>query len=203
MEVVQSYYKPAARGVIPTMELFTSDDIHYNRASDLLAYLVVYSDELKSMERENPHPKNNHPNTPQNHGNTSTTFNHDELIGEPWKTVNRRAKKEMKYNKISTGITKGEGTQEGKQRSPLFNTGSKHEGNYEVNQDEGKEDEKGNPDPSHNVVNFFFTNFPPDWNKTDLHGLFAEVREIAELYMALKVSKAGRKFGFASFFLSW
>ncbi|GJZ17271.1 nucleotide-binding alpha-beta plait domain-containing protein [Tanacetum coccineum] len=85
-------------------------------------------------------------------------------------------------------------------RSPLFNTGSKHEGNYEVNQDEGKEDKKGNPDPSHNVVNFFFTNFPPDWNKTDLHGLFAEVGEIAELYVARKVSKAGRKFGFARFF---
>ncbi|GJZ18090.1 hypothetical protein Tco_0554213 [Tanacetum coccineum] len=47
--------------------------------------------------------------------------------------------------------------------------------------DEGKEYEKGNLDPSHNVVNFFFTNFPPDWNKIDLHGLFVEVGEIADL----------------------
>ncbi|GJV76586.1 nucleotide-binding alpha-beta plait domain-containing protein [Tanacetum coccineum] len=89
-----------------------------------------------------------------------------------------------------------------KTRSPAIpaREGSKHEGNYKFNQDEGKEDEKGNPDPSHNMVNFFFTNFPSDWNKTDLHGLFAEVEEIAELYVARKVSKAGRKFGFARFF---
>ncbi|GJT89946.1 nucleotide-binding alpha-beta plait domain-containing protein [Tanacetum coccineum] len=96
----------------------------------------------------------------------------------------------MKYNKSSTRITKGEGTEEGKQRSPLFNTRSKHEGIYKVNQEEGKGDEKGIPNPSHNVINFFFTNFPPDWNKTDLHGLFAEVGEIADLYVARKVSKA-------------
>nr|GEU64295.1 putative nucleotide-binding alpha-beta plait domain-containing protein [Tanacetum cinerariifolium] len=94
---------------------------------------------------------------------------------------------------------KGKGTQEGKQRSPLFNMRSKHEGIYKVKQDEVKGDEKRKPGPRHNVVNFFFINFPPDWNKADLHGLFAKVEEIAYLYVARKVSKAGRKFRFACF----
>ncbi|PWA92421.1 nucleotide-binding alpha-beta plait domain-containing protein [Artemisia annua] len=138
--------------------------------------------------------------TPHNHGNTTTPFNHDELTGEPWETVNRRANKEAKYNKSSAGITKGEGVQEGKQRLPLFNMVSKQEGVHKVNQDESEGDEKGKHDPSRNVVNFFFTNFPPEWNKADLHELFAEVGEIADLYVARKVIKAGRKLGFARFF---
>ncbi|PWA38813.1 hypothetical protein CTI12_AA577930 [Artemisia annua] len=49
-------------------------------------------------------------------------------------------------------------------------------------------------------MNFFFTNFPPEWNKVDLQELFAEVGEIANVYVARKVSNAGKRFGFARFF---
>nr|GEU34049.1 nucleotide-binding alpha-beta plait domain-containing protein [Tanacetum cinerariifolium] len=51
-----------------------------------------------------------------------------------------------------------------------------------------------------NVVNFFFTNFPPEWNKANLHDLFVEVREISDVYVARKLTKAGKRFGFARFF---
>ncbi|GJV15056.1 hypothetical protein Tco_1360379 [Tanacetum coccineum] len=45
--------------------------------------------------------------------------------------------------------------------------------------------------PRRDVVNFYFTNFPSDWNKVNLHDLFAEVGEIANVYVAKKVSKTG------------
>ncbi|GJV37429.1 nucleotide-binding alpha-beta plait domain-containing protein [Tanacetum coccineum] len=51
-----------------------------------------------------------------------------------------------------------------------------------------------------NVVNFFFTNFPPEWNKANLHDLFVEVGEISDVYVARKLTKAGKRFGFARFF---
>ncbi|PWA86506.1 nucleotide-binding alpha-beta plait domain-containing protein [Artemisia annua] len=76
---------------------------------------------------------------------------------------------------------------------------SKQERVQEGVQDEGEGDEKRKRD-SRNVVNFFFTNFPPEWNKVDLQELFAEVREIANVYVARKVSNAGKRFGFARFF---
>ncbi|GJV85646.1 hypothetical protein Tco_1525544 [Tanacetum coccineum] len=48
--------------------------------------------------------------------------------------------------------------------------------------------------PRRDVVNFYFTNFPSDWNKVNLHDLFAKVGEIANVYVAKKVSKTGHKF---------
>ncbi|GKA53478.1 hypothetical protein Tco_0746793 [Tanacetum coccineum] len=45
--------------------------------------------------------------------------------------------------------------------------------------------------PRRDVVNFYFTSFPSEWNKVNLHDLFAEVGEIANVYVAKKVSKTG------------
>ncbi|GJW69796.1 DETOXIFICATION 16-like protein [Tanacetum coccineum] len=53
---------------------------------------------------------------------------------------------------------------------------------------------------SRNMVNFFFTNFSPEWNKANLHDLFVEVGEISDVYVARKLTKAGKRFGFAWFF---
>ncbi|GKD43428.1 nucleotide-binding alpha-beta plait domain-containing protein [Tanacetum coccineum] len=61
-------------------------------------------------------------------------------------------------------------------------------------------DEKRKRALRQNVVNFFFTNFPPEWNKANLHDLFVEVGEISDVYVARKLTKAGKRFGFARFF---
>lgn len=55
---------------------------------------------------------------------------------------------------------------------------------------EGKEKREQFPSHNHNLVNFFFTNFPPEWNKANLYHLFADVGEIANVFVARKVSKA-------------
>ncbi|PWA92948.1 hypothetical protein CTI12_AA076220 [Artemisia annua] len=70
----------------------------------------------------------------------------------------------------------------------------------EGEQDDSEGDEKRKHVPRQNVVNFFFTNFPPEWSKVNMYELFSEVGEIAEVYIARKVSKAGKRFGFARFF---
>ena len=70
----------------------------------------------------------------------------------------------------------------------------------EGEQDDSEGDEKRKYVPRRNVVNFFFTNFPPEWSKVNMYELFSEVGEIAEVYVATKVSKAGKRFGFARFF---
>ncbi|GKE94784.1 nucleotide-binding alpha-beta plait domain-containing protein, partial [Tanacetum coccineum] len=50
-------------------------------------------------------------------------------------------------------------------------------------------DEKRKPALCQNV-NFFFNNFPPEWNKANLHDLFVEVGEISDVYVARKLTKA-------------
>nr|GFB10022.1 cinnamoyl-CoA reductase 2-like [Tanacetum cinerariifolium] len=74
------------------------------------------------------------------------------------------------------------------------------EGGQEGEQGDSEGDDKREDVSSWNVVNFYFTNFPPEWNKVNLHELFAEIGEIAHLYVARKVSKSGKRFGFARFF---
>nr|GFB05798.1 hypothetical protein [Tanacetum cinerariifolium] len=62
---------------------------------------------------------------------------------------------------------------------------------------EGEAEEKKKFDKK--VVNFFITNFPVSSCKTILHDLFAECREILDVYIARKLSKVGKTFGFACF----
>nr|GEV57856.1 nucleotide-binding alpha-beta plait domain-containing protein [Tanacetum cinerariifolium] len=63
-----------------------------------------------------------------------------------------------------------------------------------------KGEEKRKFVPCRNVVNFFFTNFPSEWNTANLLELFEEVGEVADVYAAKKMSKVGQKFGFARFY---
>nr|GEU29397.1 nucleotide-binding alpha-beta plait domain-containing protein [Tanacetum cinerariifolium] len=74
------------------------------------------------------------------------------------------------------------------------------EGGQEGEQGDSEGDDKREDVSSGNVVNYYFTNFPPEWNRVNLHELFAEIREIAHVYVARKVSKSGKRFGFAHFF---
>ncbi|GKE48973.1 nucleotide-binding alpha-beta plait domain-containing protein [Tanacetum coccineum] len=74
------------------------------------------------------------------------------------------------------------------------------EGGQEGEQGDSEGDDKREDVPSGNVVNFYFPNFPPEWNKVNLHELFAEIGEIAHVYVARKVSESGKRFGFARFF---
>ncbi|GJY13616.1 retrovirus-related pol polyprotein from transposon TNT 1-94 [Tanacetum coccineum] len=53
--------------------------------------------------------------------------------------------------------------------------------------------------PMKNSISGYVTNFPPEWNKASLHELFVEVGEISDVYVARKMSKAGKRFGFARF----
>nr|GEY33476.1 nucleotide-binding alpha-beta plait domain-containing protein [Tanacetum cinerariifolium] len=61
------------------------------------------------------------------------------------------------------------------------------EGGQEGEQGDSEGDDKREDVSSGNVVNFYFTNFPPEWNKVNLHELFAEIWEIAHVYVARKV----------------
>ncbi|GJZ76446.1 nucleotide-binding alpha-beta plait domain-containing protein, partial [Tanacetum coccineum] len=57
----------------------------------------------------------------------------------------------------------------------------------EGEQDDGEGEAKRKQHvPRRDVVNFYFTNFPSEWNKVNLHDLFAEVGEIANVYVAKK-----------------
>ncbi|PWA58260.1 UDP-glucuronosyl/UDP-glucosyltransferase [Artemisia annua] len=58
----------------------------------------------------------------------------------------------------------------------------------EGEQDDSEGDEKRKHVPRQNVVNFFFTNFPPEWSKVNMYELFSEVGEIAEVYIARKAN---------------
>ncbi|GKD87493.1 nucleotide-binding alpha-beta plait domain-containing protein [Tanacetum coccineum] len=66
--------------------------------------------------------------------------------------------------------------------------------------DDAKGEEKRKFVPCQNMVNFFFTNFPSEWNTANLLELFEEVDEVADVYVAKKMSKVGQKFRFARFF---
>nr|GFA89197.1 nucleotide-binding alpha-beta plait domain-containing protein [Tanacetum cinerariifolium] len=69
----------------------------------------------------------------------------------------------------------------------------------EDDQDDVEGEEKRKFVPRRNV-NFFFTNFPSEWNTANLLELFEEVGEVADVYVAKKMSKVGQKFGFARFY---
>ncbi|GKD41046.1 hypothetical protein Tco_1261253 [Tanacetum coccineum] len=58
------------------------------------------------------------------------------------------------------------------------------EGGQEGEQGDSEGDDKREDVSSGNVVNFYFTNFPPEWNRVNLHELFAEIGEIAHVYVA-------------------
>ncbi|GJV21858.1 serine/threonine-protein kinase, active site protein [Tanacetum coccineum] len=73
-------------------------------------------------------------------------------------------------------------------------------GEQEDEHDDDIGDQKQQHVPCSNVVNFYFMNFPTEWDKVNLYELFSEVGEIAHVYVARKVSKAGKRFGFAHFF---
>lgn len=77
---------------------------------------------------------------------------------------------------------------------------SNQEGDQEDEQDDVEGKEKKRNLPCRNVVNFYFTNFPTEWNKANLRNLFAEVGEICDVYVARKVSKRSEIFRFARFF---
>ncbi|GJW06364.1 nucleotide-binding alpha-beta plait domain-containing protein [Tanacetum coccineum] len=77
-------------------------------------------------------------------------------------------------------------------------TGSKQGGEGEE-QDKGEGQEKRKHVPQSNVVNYYFTNFPPKWNEDYLRKAFAEVEELVDVYVARKMSKAGLRFGFVRF----
>ncbi|GJV03388.1 nucleotide-binding alpha-beta plait domain-containing protein, partial [Tanacetum coccineum] len=70
----------------------------------------------------------------------------------------------------------------------------------EDDQDDAKGEEKRKFVPRRNVVNFLFTNFPSEWNTANLLELFEEVVEVADVYVAKKMSKVGQKFRFAHFY---
>lgn len=74
--------------------------------------------------------------------------------------------------------------------------GSKQEGGQDGEQDDGDRKEKRKHVPLRNVVNYYFTNFPPEWNEPNLHEVFAKVGEIIDVYVARKMSKVGLRFGF-------
>ncbi|GKD90781.1 nucleotide-binding alpha-beta plait domain-containing protein [Tanacetum coccineum] len=67
-------------------------------------------------------------------------------------------------------------------------------------QDDGDGNERRKNVPRITVVNYFFTNFPPEWNEGNLREVFAEFGEVADVYVARKLSKVGLRFGFARFF---
>ncbi|GKD28212.1 nucleotide-binding alpha-beta plait domain-containing protein [Tanacetum coccineum] len=75
--------------------------------------------------------------------------------------------------------------------------GGKQEGEE---QDDGDGNVKRKSVPQITVVNYFFTNFPPEWNEGNLREVFAELGEVADVYVASKMSKVGLRFGFARFF---
>ncbi|GJW12466.1 nucleotide-binding alpha-beta plait domain-containing protein [Tanacetum coccineum] len=77
-------------------------------------------------------------------------------------------------------------------------TGSKQGGEGEE-QDEGEGQEKKKHVPWSNVVNYYFTSFPPEWNEDYLRKAFAEVGELVDVYVARKMSKTGLRFGFVRF----
>ncbi|GJR54686.1 nucleotide-binding alpha-beta plait domain-containing protein [Tanacetum coccineum] len=78
-------------------------------------------------------------------------------------------------------------------------TDSKQGGEGEE-QDDGDGNERRKNVPRITVVNYFFTNFPPEWNEGNLREVFAEFGEVADVYVARKLSKVGLRFGFARFF---
>ncbi|GKD56419.1 nucleotide-binding alpha-beta plait domain-containing protein, partial [Tanacetum coccineum] len=78
-------------------------------------------------------------------------------------------------------------------------TDSKQGGEGE-DQDDGDGNERRKNVLRITVVNYFFTNFPPEWNEGNLRELFAEIEEVADVYVARKLSKVGLRFGFAHFF---
>nr|GEZ38905.1 nucleotide-binding alpha-beta plait domain-containing protein [Tanacetum cinerariifolium] len=64
---------------------------------------------------------------------------------------------------------------------------------------EGEAEEKRKQTCHKKVVNFFITNFQVSSCKTSLHDLFVECGEILDVYIARKLSKVGKRFGFARF----
>ncbi|PWA45314.1 hypothetical protein CTI12_AA518770 [Artemisia annua] len=98
--------------------------------------------------------------------------------GREWVKVNQRRK-----------VTNGE-TQEkfhGESEASLKDKG------------DGERKEKWKHVPCRNVVNYFFTNFPPEWNQANLRDIFMEFGEVVDVYVARKMSKVGLRFGFARF----
>ncbi|GKF75272.1 nucleotide-binding alpha-beta plait domain-containing protein, partial [Tanacetum coccineum] len=77
-------------------------------------------------------------------------------------------------------------------------TDSKQGGEGEE-QDDGDANERRKNVPRITVVNYFFTNFPPEWNEGNLREVFAEFGEVADVYVARKLSKVGLRFVFARF----
>lgn len=72
-------------------------------------------------------------------------------------------------------------------------------GVQEGEQDDGEGEEKRKHNSCKNVVNFFFTGFPPEWNEKNLRELFAEVGEIKDVYVARKMSKEVKDSGLFDF----
>ncbi|GKB08951.1 nucleotide-binding alpha-beta plait domain-containing protein [Tanacetum coccineum] len=73
----------------------------------------------------------------------------------------------------------------------LLNMATKQEGE----EDDSERDEKREHVPRRNVVNFFFTNFPPEWSKVNMYELFSEVGEIAYIYVARKSNQGCKRDG--------
>ncbi|KAK7291160.1 hypothetical protein RIF29_06084 [Crotalaria pallida] len=50
-----------------------------------------------------------------------------------------------------------------------------------------------------NTVSYFFTNFPDDYNVSDLWKRFSEVGKVGEVFIPTKLDKFGKRFGFVRF----
>lgn len=47
---------------------------------------------------------------------------------------------------------------------------------------------------------FFFTNYPPHWKEKELWNFFSKFRKVVDVYVARKLNKEHKKFGFVRFF---
>ncbi|GKE06744.1 hypothetical protein Tco_1398762, partial [Tanacetum coccineum] len=73
----------------------------------------------------------------------------------------------------------------------LLNMATKQEGE----EDDSEGDEKREHVPRRNVVNFFFTNFLPEWSKVNMYELIFEVGDIAYIYVARKSNQGCKRDG--------
>ncbi|GKA69310.1 nucleotide-binding alpha-beta plait domain-containing protein, partial [Tanacetum coccineum] len=73
------------------------------------------------------------------------------------------------------------------------------QGEEREEQDDGDRNKRRKNRPRITVVNYFFTNFPPEWNEGNLCEVFAEFGEVADVYVARKLSKVGLRANVAKF----
>ncbi|CAH1427999.1 unnamed protein product [Lactuca virosa] len=74
-----------------------------------------------------------------------------------------------------------------------------HEWNIRTNKSNGTLINPNQREIERLAASFFVTNFPNNLNERDLWKLFDEYAKVADIYIARKLSKSGRKFAFVRF----